>query len=143
MPEANDAELTRVFTASVSAAPAVEDGEPNTAAPGSPAAAQFYLFVEGVAGNVLGNSGANYTLYLDAVAETTGAPALSQFTLAQEFSPTTWVPGGLAGNFVTQQVFTVPVPTGARGHVYRYKARLVGVSNNTVSHSRSNEFVLV
>ncbi len=143
MPEANDAELTRVFTASVSTAPAVEDGEPNTGAPGSPATAQFYLFVEGVAGNVLGNSGADYTLYLDAVAETAGAPALTQFTVQQEFKPNNWIAGGLAGNFVTQQVFTVPVPPGARGHVYRYKARLVGVGNDTVSHSRSNEFVLV
>lgn len=145
MPQANDAELTRLFTASVSRAPAVEDDEPNTGGPGNPPTAEFYLFVEGVAGNVRGNDLSNYKLYLHAVADTPGAPALVGFALDQEFKDPPWTPGGRAGNFVTQQVFTVPVPPGGhcRGHVYHYEGRLVGVNNDVVSFKQSNRFILV
>jgi hypothetical protein len=145
MPEANDAELTRLFTASVSRAPAVEDDEPNTGGPGNSAATEFYLFVEGVAGNVRGNDLSNYRLYLDAFADTPGAPALASFALDQEFKDPPWTPGGQAGNYVTQQVFTIPVPAGgvARGHVYHYEGRLVGINDNVVSFKQSNRFILV
>ena len=141
MPQPNDGELTRLFTASVGSTPAVEDDEPNTGAPGDPPATEFHLFVEGVAGNVVGPSGADYTLYLTHVAET-GGPALANFVQTQEFKDPPWKAGGMAGNFVTEQRFIIPVPANAKGHVYHYVGRLVSNDSQIVSFKQSNSFIL-
>ncbi len=144
MPQANDAELTRLFTASVSKVPAVEDNEPNTPAPGGTTpASTIYLVLEAVAGNVRGGDGSDYYLYLDAVGDTPGAPALQNFALHQEFKNPPWQPGGMAGNFISLQTFSVTVPAGARGHVYHYEGRLVSLNNDVVSFIQSNRFILV
>ena len=144
MPNANDAELTRLFSASVGTGPAVEDNEPNTKLVGPPAP-DFWLYVEALAGNALGASGATYTLYLTHVAES-GGPALTDFALPQCFDGPTgplWVFGGLADNYVSLQVFPIPIPEGVKGHVYHYEGRLVGRGNNVVSFGKSNSFILV
>lgn len=48
MPQANDAELTHLYSAATSFD--VENNEPNTGPPGNPPAAAFELHVEAVAG---------------------------------------------------------------------------------------------
>ena len=73
MPQANDAEITDVHSASVNLS-GVEDNEPNTPAPGvRPPNTTFDVRLEMVAGNVLGASGADYTLTLTCIDETLGA----------------------------------------------------------------------
>ena len=63
MPQANDAELTELFTASTGVN--VEDNEPNTGPPAGPPANNFDVRLQAVAGNAIGNSGADYELRLD------------------------------------------------------------------------------
>jgi hypothetical protein len=141
MPQANDAELTRVVSTSLGT-PGVEDDEPNTGGPGASPATSFYINVEGVAGNVKGNDKSDYTLYLSHVADT-GGPALANFVRRQDFSSPTWRSVPPAGNFVTDQQFTVNVPAGASGHVYYYEVRLVSDNFDVVSFKQSNRFILV
>jgi len=71
MPQANDAELTELYTS----APGldVEDNEPNTGAPGGPPTNGFQLHLEAVAGNVIGNGGGNYRLEITCIDETLAA----------------------------------------------------------------------
>ena len=73
MPEANDGALTRLLTVHTGAQ--VEDPAPNTPPPGNPPEPNFDLHLEGVAGNVLGGSGATYTLTITAFDLTAGAGA--------------------------------------------------------------------
>jgi hypothetical protein len=75
MPQANDAELTELYTS----APGldVEDDEPNTGAPGGNPTANFQLNLEAVAGNVIGNGGGNYRLEITCIDETLAAPNAS------------------------------------------------------------------
>lgn len=143
MPQANDAELTALYSASTGFD--VEDSEPNTGAPGAAPAANFDLHVEAVAGNVIGNGAANYQLTLTCIDETLAAPnggmsrsASQQFTAADG-----WISGGGAGNFLKEQVFNIAVPAGVRGHVFRYVGTLVSVNGDIVSFIESNRFVLV
>ena len=143
MPQANDAELTALYSASTGFD--VEDSEPNTGAPGAAPAANFDLHVEAVAGNVIGNSAANYQLTLTCIDETLAAPNIAMSrTASQQFNAANgWNAGGGAGNFLKEQVFSIAVPAGVRGHVFRYVGTLVSVNNDIVSFIESNRFVLV
>src|SRR5215211_3089177 len=67
MPQSNDAELTELYTASTGVE--VEDNEPNTGPPAGPPANNFDVRLQAVAGNAIGNSGADYTLRLDCIDE--------------------------------------------------------------------------
>lgn len=144
MPQANDAELTELYSASTSFD--VEDNEPNTPAPGGAApAANFDLHMEAVAGNVLGGSGANYQLTLTCIDDTTAAPnaGMSVGPLNQQFlAANGWQNGGAAGNFVKEQVFPIAVPAGVRGHVFHYEGRLVSANSDVISFIQSNRFIL-
>ncbi|HEX8858813.1 MAG TPA: hypothetical protein VGC06_06895 [Actinomycetes bacterium] len=143
MPQANDAELTNLYSAATNFD--VEDNEPNTGPPGNPPAASFDLHVEAVAGNVIGNSSADYRLTLTAIDETLAAPnAGMSRTADQEFNAANgWNPGGGAGNFLKEQVFSIPVPNGVQGHVFRYVGTLVSKNGDIVSFIESNRFILV
>jgi hypothetical protein len=144
MPQANDAELTQLYTAASGFD--VEDNEPNTGAPGGAPANTFDLHLEAVAGNVIGNGAANYDLTITCIDETLAAPngAMSPGTLPQQFNGANgWVAGGGAGNFLKEQVLNIAVPANVRGHVFRYMASLVSVNGDIVSFIESNRFVLV
>ena len=144
MPQANDAELTELYTAATGLD--VEDNEPNTGPPGGPAANAFELHLEAVAGNVIGNGAANYRLRIDCIDDTLAAPnaSMSPGTLNQQFNAADgWQAGGAAGNFVKEQVFTINVDPAARGHVLHYLASLVSVNGDVVSFIDSEEFILV
>jgi hypothetical protein len=143
MPNANDAELTELFTAATGFD--VEDNEPNSGPPGNPPAATYDLHVEAVAGNAIGNSSADYTITLTAIDETLAAPnAAMSRTVNQEFNNVGgWNAGGGAGNFLKEETFNIAVPAGVRGHVFRYVGTLVSVNNEVVSFIESNRFVLL
>jgi hypothetical protein len=145
MPQINDAEITSVYSASVTLAD-VEDNEPNTPAAGGGApATTFDVVLEAVAGNAIGSSGANYTLTLTCVDETTGLPVGSMGrTLNEQFNAGNgWQLSGGAGNFFKRAVANIAVPGGVRGHVFRYVATLVSANNDIVSFKESNRFILV
>ena len=143
MPNANDAELTELYTAATGFD--VEDNEPNTGPPGNPPAANFDLHVEAVAGNAIGNGSADYTITLTCIDETLAAPNASMSrSVNQEFKPGDgWNAGGGAGNYLKEETFNIAVPAGVRGHGFRYVGTLVSVNNQVVSFIESNRFVLV
>jgi hypothetical protein len=144
MPQANDAELTELYTAATGLD--VEDSEPNTGPPGGPPANTFDLHLEAVAGNVIGNGAANYTLRIDCIDDTLAAPNgnMSPGTLNQQFNAANgWQAGGVAGNFLKEQVFPINVDNAARGHVLHYLASLVSVNGDVVSFIESEPFILV
>jgi hypothetical protein len=143
VPQANDAELTELYSAATGFD--VEDNEPNTGAPGNPPATNFDVHVEAVAGNVIGNSAANYQLTITCIDETLAAPnATMSRTASQQFNAADgWTSGGGAGNFLKEQVFNIAVPAGVRGHVFRYVGTLVSINGDIVSFIESNRFVLV
>lgn len=147
MPNANDAELTRLFTAHTTST--VEDDAPNTPPPGGTAPTNFDLIVEAAAGNVLGSSGSPYHLLIRAIDETDEArtptmdpPGEPTLGFAQNFISPTWNPSGTT-EFVTRQTFNIPVPSGVKGHRFHYTASLVTDNDEVVSAIQSNEFVLV
>jgi hypothetical protein len=99
-----------------------------------------------VAGNVIGNGAANYQLRIDCIDDTLAAPNanMSPGTLNQQFNAGNgWQPGGAAGNFVKEQVFSINVDPAARGHVLHYLASLVSVNGDVVSFIDSEQFILV
>jgi hypothetical protein len=144
VPQPNDAELTELYTASTGCD--VEDNEPNTPAPGGAPTANFELHLQAVAGNALGSGGADYVLTITAIDDTEAAPntALNPTgsPFSEEFSGTfNWVACGT--NFVKDETYLIPVPTGVRGHVFHYVATLVAVDSGVVSFINSNQFILV
>jgi hypothetical protein len=142
MPQANDAELTELYTASPGVD--VEDNEPNTGPPAGPPTNTFDLHLQAVAGNVIGNGGANYKLRADCIDETLAAPNpnMSVGPLNQQFSPGDgWAAAG--GNFVKDATTAINVDPNARGHVLRYVASLVSVNGDVVSFIESNKFILI
>jgi hypothetical protein len=142
MPQSNDAELTDAFTSETGEV--VADNEPNSGPPGGPAAATFDLHLQLVAGNVIGNSAANYTVRADCIDETLAAPNASM-SLApdnQQFNAANgWVASGT--NFVKEQVNTITVDPAAGGHVLRYVASLVSVNGDIASFYESPLFILI
>jgi hypothetical protein len=143
--QANDAELTELYTAAVGEE--VENNEPNannTAA----GAATFDLRLQAVAGSVLGDSRAEYKLRIDCIDETLAAPnpIMSVPEVTQQFdpnSPNDWLEQVTSGNFVKEQKNTINVDAAAKGHVLRYVASLRGVNGDVVSFIESNKFVLI
>jgi hypothetical protein len=141
---ANDAQLIEVLTAQHGST--VEDNAPNAPAPGQAAATSYDVVIEGNAGNVIGNSGAPYTLSVTAMDLTTmqAATNLDPAVGAQFFSAPTWNKNG-PGDFDTQQSFTitVPSPNPYAGHVLQYVASLVSANYQVVSILQSEPFTLV
>jgi hypothetical protein len=143
MPNANDAYITKLYTAATGFD--VEDDEPNSGPPGNPPAGSFDLHLEAVAGNAIGNGSANYTITLTCIDETLAAPNAAMSRSAnQEFDGNDgWNPGGGAGNFLKEETFNIAVPANVRGHVFHYVGTLVADNNEVVSFSESNQFVIV
>jgi hypothetical protein len=147
MPQANDAELTELYTTPT--LEQVEDNEPNSGPPGGASAPDFDLRLQAVAGNVIGNGGANYTLRIDCIDDTLAEPngSMSPGTLNQAFNNAVgndWQPGGgNTGNFVKEQTFRITVDNAAKGHVLHYVATMVSANGDIVSFLESNRFILV
>jgi hypothetical protein len=141
---ANDAQLIEVITAQHGST--VEDNAPNAPAPGQVAATSYDLVIEGNAGNVIGNSGAPYTLTVTAMDLTamTAAANLNPTVPAQSFSVPLWNKNG-PDDYDTQQSFTinVPNPNPYAGHILQYVASLVSVNDQVVSILHSEPFTLV
>jgi hypothetical protein len=141
---ANDAQLIEVLTAQHGST--VEDNAPNAPAPGQVAATSYDLVIEGNAGNVIGNSGAPYTLTVTAMDLTTmtAAATLNPAVPAQSFSVPLWNKNG-PDDYDTQQSFTinVPNPNPFAGHILQYVASLVSVNDQVVSILQSEPFTLV
>jgi len=136
MPEANNAEVTRLSTSETGVD--AQNNEPNSDGP----AAAYDLRLEGVAGDPLGNSGANYTLQIDCIDESLSERNndLSPGTVPQAFDGR-WVKVG--DDFKTEQTFPITVPAGVQGHMFRYVATLVSVNGDVISFIESNKFVLL
>jgi hypothetical protein len=147
MPNAQDAELTELYTAPVDEN--VEDNEPNTPAPAAGAVNEFDLRLQAVAGAVRGNDGSEYSLRADCIDESISERngSMSIGPLTQRFDANTgndWVlVGPTTGNFVKEQTFRIPVDAAAKGHVLRYVASLVSTNGDIVSFIESNKFILV
>jgi hypothetical protein len=140
MPNPNDAELTELYTAETGVD--VENNEPNAGG----VSGTYDLHLQAVAGDNIGDSGANYTLLIQCIDETLAAPAadpaMSPGELLQVFDSSNWDPAN--ENFVSEQTFNIPVSaSGVRGHVFRYVATLVSDNENQVSFIESNKFVLI
>jgi hypothetical protein len=142
MPQSNDAELTELLTATTGVN--VEDNEPNTGPPAGPPANNFDVRLQAVAGNAIGNSGADYTLRLDCIDESLSLrnASMSRGPLNQQFNAGN---GQVAtgGNFVKEQTANITVDNAARGHVLRYVATLVSANGDVVSFIESNKFILI
>lgn len=144
MPQSNDAELTRLYAAATGLD--VQDDEPNTGAPGASPTSQFDLHLEAVAGNGIGNGGADYELTLTCIDDTLAAPnaSMSIATTRQQFDAASgWKSSGPAGNYFKEQVFPIRVPRGVRGHVFHYVGTLVSANSDVVSFIESDRFILV
>jgi hypothetical protein len=143
MPQANDAELTELYTTETGVN--VENNEPN-ALLGSPAP-DFDLRLQAVAGSVIGAGSGDYTLRIWCVDETLAQPApatMGPFEFDQEYNADTgndWLPSG--PNFVKEQTIRITVPAGVEGHVFRYYASMVSDNDDVVSFIESNLFTLV
>ena len=144
MPGALDGALTRLITTHTGAT--VEDAAPNTPPPGDPPEPDFDLHLEGVAGNVLGGSGATYTLTSPAFDVTAGQAAPAALSpgsppLPQSFSSASgW--DHTAAEYVTNQVFTIAIPAGLSGHVFVYTASLVSTNSEKVWFIQGSPFAI-
>jgi hypothetical protein len=137
MPQANNAELTRLIT--VESGQSVQNNEPNADGPVN----TYDLLLEAVAGDPLGDSLAEYTLVIDCIDENLAAPngGLSVPPQIQRFEDPPWVRVG--SDFVTEQRFAINVPAGVEGHMFRYVATLVSANKDVLSFIESNKFLLV
>jgi hypothetical protein len=139
MPQANNAELTEAYTSESGGV--VQNNEPNADGP----AATYELHIQAVAGDPLGNSGADYKLQIDCIDENLAQrnSNLSVGTVSQAFDSSRWVKVG--DDFKTDQTFTINVPAnaGLQGHLFRYVVTLVSVNGDVISFIESNKFVLL
>jgi hypothetical protein len=141
MPQANNAELTELYTAELGST--VRNEEPNA----DGAAAQYHLIVQAVAGDPAGSNNGEYTLRMDCIDETLAErnADLSVDPVLQTFDGNTagglWVADG--DDFKTDQTFVIDVPAGVQGHLFRYVATLLSVNNDIITSIESRPFVLV
>jgi hypothetical protein len=136
MPQANNAELTELYTSETGGV--VQNNEPNADGP----AATYELHLQAVAGDPLGDSGAGYKLQIDCIDENLAQRngSMSPGSVAQEFKAPLWVKVG--DDFKTDQTFTITVPAGVEGHLFRYVATLVSDNGDVISFLESNKYVL-
>jgi len=138
MPQANDAELTELYTSETGVD--VENNEPNAGG----IRATYDLHLQAVAGNTIGDGAGDYTLRIDCIDETLAQPADPQMSVApvtQTFEDPPWVAAN--DNFVTDQTFPITVPANVEGHVFRYVASMVSAGEDVVSFLESNQFILL
>ena len=141
MPQANDAELTELYTASLGVD--VEDNEPNTGPPGP--AGQHLRPASAGGGRQHHRRQRRQLLAAGRLHRRDPGSAQRQHErgpLNQQFSGADgWVAAG--GNFVKDATTTINVDPAARGHVLRYVASLVSVNGDVVSFIESNKFILI
>ena len=137
MPQSNNSELTEVRA--VETGGDVQSNQPNA----DNKAPTYDVLLEAVAGDPLGDSGAGYTLRIDCIDENLAQrnAQLSIGPLTQSWSAPTWVKIG--DDFKTEQRFTLNVPAGVEGHMFRYVATLVGDNDDVTSFVESDPFLLV
>jgi hypothetical protein len=116
----------------------VQNNEPNADGP----AGNYQLHLQAVAGDPLGDSGTDYKLQIDCIDENLAQrnAGLSVGSVAQSFAAPLWVKVG--DDFKTDQTFTINVPAGVEGHLFRYVATLVSDNGDIISFIESNQFVL-
>ncbi|GAA3840957.1 hypothetical protein GCM10022226_74220 [Sphaerisporangium flaviroseum] len=143
----NDARIAAVYTTQTGAT--VRDSSPNA---GPPRSGTFDLVVQLEAGNVLGQSGADYTLSFAALNDNTGQPAAQLVPTGnpfkEEFDAPAWTKSG--SDFVrtgTGEVtgilrYKIAVPAGVTG-TFHYNVELVSAGYQVVELVRSDAFILV
>jgi hypothetical protein len=142
----NDARLTRVFTALTGSS--VEENAPNQPDAGEAPDTDFDLFVEGAAGNNIGNSSMPYTLSI------TGVNVTKQLMVSQLTSKSSQAFNGNPGNdwissgddFVKTQrlTFSLPLPSpNESGDLYRFFVALVTPNLQIASFEQSELFILL
>jgi hypothetical protein len=139
---ANDAKLAELTTAPSGSM--VEDSAPN-----APASGSFDLLLEAVAGSVLGNSGAPYTLTVSAIDLTAVSQPWPVQTLHQAFDAASgWKLSGVGPDYEYTQTFPIAVPGNGpggqlAGHTLQAVVSLISQNGQVVSIIQSDPFVLV
>jgi len=154
MPQANDAEIVRVYTRAFNGG--IEDRAPDLTVGGN----RFEVIVEAAAGSTRDNDGSPYTVSITALDITAGQSAA---VLAPPMNPPT-----LSQTFRTNSASLPPVPPGASnisawpgyeekfvisltaaeaalvvGHVFQYTAVLQATGDPIISITQSPPFTLV
>jgi hypothetical protein len=139
---ANDAKLTALTTAPSGST--VEDSAPN-----APASGSFDLVLEAVAGCVLGNGGAPYTLTVSTIDLTSVSRPWPVQTLHQAFDEGSgWKLSGAGPDYEYTQTFPIAVPGNGpggqlAGHTLQAVVSLISQNGRVVSIIESDLFVLV
>jgi hypothetical protein len=144
----NDARIIRLYTAQ--AGGLVEDNTPNA---NSPTPNQLDLILQAEAGNVLGSSGANYTLTLTAINDDKAAPQANLNPRGSPFKEQWNLGDGWkrSGNdFVKTGAgepdgiirYEISIPNGLTG-AFHYNVRLISDNFQVTSFAQSNPFILV
>jgi hypothetical protein len=139
---ANDARLTALITAPSGSM--VGDSVPN-----APASGSFDFVVAAVAGSVLGNGGAPYTLTVSAIDLTAVSQPWPVQTLRQAFDAASgWKLSGAGPDYEYTQTFSIAVPGNApggplAGHTLQAVVSLISQNGQVVSIIESDPFVLV
>jgi hypothetical protein len=151
---ANDARISRLFTTTDGGN--AQDDSPNEV--GGAVQGAFDLILEAEAGNVIGDSGAQYTLRLNVFDVSAGVavaaglfPASPAFPSVEVFDNSTpadgknnWQGPGGGADFVKDQRYKVTIGGGVtRGNIFQYTASLVSRNFEVVSIAQSNMFILV
>jgi hypothetical protein len=140
---ANDARFSQLFVAGNNSK--VEDNTPNES--GGQPGNDFDLLLKAEAGGVIGDSGANYTLFITAYDVTAGTaePDLNPFAAPKNENfnaANNWVASG--DDFVKEEKYDINVGAGVtRGHVFQYTATMVSGNFEIVDIIQSNLFILV
>ena len=139
---ANDAKLTELTTAPSGSM--VDDSAPN-----APASGSFDLVLEAVAGSVLGDSAAPYTLTVSAIDLTAVSQPWPVQTLHQAFDAASgWKLSGVGPDYEYTQTFPIAVPGNGpggplAGHTLQAVVSLISQNGQVVSIIQSDPFVLV
>ncbi|SHM37168.1 hypothetical protein [Cryptosporangium aurantiacum] len=142
---ANDARIGRVYVAQKGSN--VPDTSPNA---GPPRANSYDLIVQLEAGNVIGQSMANYTVHFTAIDENKAQPeaGLTPADLKEEFTAPGWQPQGTdfvrtgTGEPVGVLRLPVTIPAGLTGR-FHYNVEFVNAGFQVVDLAQSEAFILV
>jgi hypothetical protein len=151
---ANDARIARLYTAADGGI--TEDASPNA---GPPRSNQFDVIAQLEAGNVIGQSGGNYTLNFTVINENTGLPEAALVPTGNPFNEefdgkdpnvagTDWQASGRdfvrtgTGEPLGILRFNITVPAGLTGR-FHINLEFVDAGFQVVNLAQSNVFILV
>ncbi|UBU08832.1 hypothetical protein [Nonomuraea gerenzanensis] len=141
----SDARIAAAYTTAPNGT--VADDTPNAGPPRSPT---FDLVLQLEAGNVLGQSGGDYTLNIVAINENTGLPVASLVPTGnpfkEEFKAPAWTPSGndfvRSGSSPGVLRYSITVPSGVTGR-FHYNVDFVSSGFQVVELARTPSFLLV